>query len=82
MFFSLKGYYSFITSRELAWGTMTRQGFEGDKKDENAENNSNNDNNTPNDSNNLGGQQKQKRPSILDRLKEKKVSSEVEQIKT
>lgn len=34
MFFSLKGYFSYITSRELAWGTMTRKGFdsEDDKK--------------------------------------------------
>ena len=30
MFFSLKGYFSYITSRELAWGTMTRKGFDND----------------------------------------------------
>ena len=34
LFFSLKGYYSYITSRELAWGTMTRQGFDSDKDKE------------------------------------------------
>ncbi len=34
MFFSLKGYFSYITSRELAWGTMTRQGFEGSDEKE------------------------------------------------
>lgn len=33
LFFSLKGYYSYITSRELTWGTMTRQGFDSDDKD-------------------------------------------------
>jgi hypothetical protein len=32
MFFSLKGYFSFITSQELAWGTMTRKGFDNDDK--------------------------------------------------
>jgi len=49
LFFSLKGYYSYITSRELAWGTMTRQGFdsEKDKEDDYTKNDSqNSDNNT------------------------------------
>ncbi|MDP5094000.1 MAG: glycosyltransferase [Polaribacter sp.] len=73
MFFSLKGYYSFITSRELAWGTMTRQGFETEKKDDNA---------PKDDSNNSGGESNQKKPSILERMKEKKLSGEVQQIKT
>jgi hypothetical protein len=28
MYFSLKGYFNFFTSRQMEWGTMTRQGFE------------------------------------------------------
>lgn len=28
MYFSLKGYFNYIMSREMQWGTMTRQGFE------------------------------------------------------
>lgn len=27
IYFSLKGYFNFLTSREMEWGTMTRQGF-------------------------------------------------------
>jgi len=71
MFFSLKGYFSFITSRELAWGTMTRQGFEkeDDKKG------------GGNKGNNSGGDNT-KRKSIFDRLKNKKDSNEIEPIKT
>ncbi len=78
MFFSLKGYYSFITSRELAWGTMTRQGFETEKKDENAPKEDSNSNN----SENSNGNNTQKKPSLLERMKEKKLAGEVEQIKT
>ncbi|WP_226742916.1 glycosyltransferase family 2 protein [Polaribacter gangjinensis] len=76
MFFSLKGYYSFITSRELAWGTMTRQGFETEKKEGDA------DNNNPNDFNSSGGENNQKNSNLLERMREKKLSGEVEQIKT
>ncbi|RWW91809.1 glycosyltransferase family 2 protein [Flavobacterium cerinum] len=32
MYFSLKGYFNFLTSREMEWGTMTRQGFENKAK--------------------------------------------------
>ncbi|MBG7613228.1 glycosyltransferase family 2 protein [Polaribacter sp. BAL334] len=78
MFFSLKGYYSFITSRELAWGTMTRQGFENEKKEEGSEKSDSN----SNDSSSSGNENNQKKSNILDRLKEKKLSGEVEQIKT
>merc|ERR1711916_427128 len=42
MFFSLKGYFSFITSRELAWGTMTRQGFDKEEDKKNKDKNSGN----------------------------------------
>jgi cellulose synthase/poly-beta-1,6-N-acetylglucosamine synthase-like glycosyltransferase len=28
IYFSLKGYFNFYTSKEMKWGTMTRQGFE------------------------------------------------------
>lgn len=28
IYFSLRGYFNFLTSREMEWGTMTRQGFE------------------------------------------------------
>ena len=27
IFFSLKGYFKFITSSDMEWGTMTRQGY-------------------------------------------------------
>jgi hypothetical protein len=78
MFFSLKGYFSYITSRELAWGTMTRQGFdnEDDKKKKSDGNKDNNDGgNTPND----GG----KKSSIFERLKKNKNSgTDFEPIKT
>jgi hypothetical protein len=73
-FFSLKGYFSYITSRELAWGTMTRQGFDSDedkkkKKQEEKERSGtiNDDDNTPNDKNTKG-----QKPSIFDRLKRKR----------
>jgi cellulose synthase/poly-beta-1,6-N-acetylglucosamine synthase-like glycosyltransferase len=32
MFFAIKGYISFFTSKEFEWGAMTRQGFEQEKK--------------------------------------------------
>jgi len=32
LFFSLKGYFSYIMYRELAWGTITRQGFDSDEQ--------------------------------------------------
>lgn len=67
MFFSLKGYFSFITSRELAWGTMTRQGFDKDNKDDNNKNSGNNN--------------KDKKPNIFGRLKNKKESESFESIK-
>ena len=78
VFFSLKGYFSFITSQELAWGTMTRQGF--DKDDENKKSDGNNNNNnkvekTPKDT--------EKKSSVLERLKKKKNSgTDFETIKT
>lgn len=31
IFFGLKGYYNFFASRQMEWGTMTRQGFDNDK---------------------------------------------------
>ena len=84
MFFSLKGYFSFITSRELAWGTMTRQGFDSDedkkkKKQEERDRSGtiNDDDNTTNDRN-----AKAKKPSILDRLKRKKKSVDFDPTKT
>lgn len=78
LFFSLKGYFSFLTSRELAWGTMTRQGFESEKKKDDSDNNDNN----PNDSDNSNGEENSKKRSILDRLKKKKTEGEYEPIKT
>jgi cellulose synthase/poly-beta-1,6-N-acetylglucosamine synthase-like glycosyltransferase len=73
MFFSLKGYFSYITSSELAWGTMTRKGFdnkdEDDKKpDENSKNNDSDQNNNENG----------KRKSIFDRLKKNKSEGNLE----
>ena len=74
MFFSLKGYFSYITSRELAWGTMTRQGFDSDedknkKKQEerDASGTINDDDNTTNDRN-----AKRKKSSIFNLLKGKR----------
>ena len=32
MYFSLKGYFNFLTSREMEWGTMTRQGYNNKAK--------------------------------------------------
>lgn len=32
MFFAIKGYISFFSSKEFEWGAMTRQGFDADKK--------------------------------------------------
>jgi hypothetical protein len=78
MFFSLKGYFSFITSRELAWGTMPRQGFdnEDDNKKKKSDSNKNDDNDNPNNSG-------EKKPSIFERLKRNKSSdSDFEPIKT
>lgn len=68
MFFSLKGYFSFITSRELAWGTMTRQGFDKENKDDNNNKRSNNNS-------------KDKKPNIFGKLKKKKESESFESIK-
>ena len=31
IFFSLKGYFNFFTSKRMEWGTMTRQGHETEK---------------------------------------------------
>jgi cellulose synthase/poly-beta-1,6-N-acetylglucosamine synthase-like glycosyltransferase len=45
VFFSLKGYFSYLSSRELAWGTMTRQGFDSDDKGNPKETPKNEDNN-------------------------------------
>lgn len=76
MFFSLKGYFSFITSRELAWGTMTRQGFEKeeDKKDKGG---------NKNDGNNTGGNNnKETKRNLFDKIKNKKDSGDFEPIKT
>jgi len=74
---------SFITSRELAWGTMTRQGFDSDedrkKKEQSNKDGSSiksSDDKTPN--NNL----KIKKPSLLDRLKRKKKSEGFDSPKT
>ena len=80
MFFSLKGYFSFVTSRELAWGTMTRKGFDNEDDKKKKSDSSNNQNDGGNDSsNNLGG----KKPSIFERLKKDKNSgSDFEPIKT
>ncbi len=43
IFFSLKGYFNFYTSRQMEWGTMTRQGYEntGSSKKLNTEENTN-----------------------------------------
>ena len=71
MFFSLKGYYSYITSRELAWGTMTRQGF--DKKDDTR---NNSDNNQSNDTN------KNKRPNIFQQKRKDESGGKFQPIKT
>ena len=73
MFFSLKGYFSYITSRELAWGTMTRQGFEGEDKNKSDKGNDN-------DSSKNSGEKKK---SIFERLKRNKNSgTDFEPIKT
>ena len=60
LFFSLKGYYSYITSRELAWGTMTRQGFDSDDKDKE-------DDYTKNDSQNSDNNTSVKKSSTFDK---------------
>jgi hypothetical protein len=68
----MKGYFSFITSQELAWGTMTRQGFENEDK-----NKKNDGDNNPGD--NSGG----KKPGLFQRLKNKKSSdNDFEPLKT
>ena len=80
MFFSLKGYFSYITSRELAWGTMTRQGFDNED-DKNKKSDSKNDTNSDggNKPDNPGG----KKPSIFEKLKKNKNSgTDFEPIKT
>ena len=74
MFFSLKGYFSYITSRELAWGTMTRKGFDSDDDKEKGNKSDNSGNNSGNDSD--------KKPGIFDRLRKKKDSNDFEPIKT
>jgi cellulose synthase/poly-beta-1,6-N-acetylglucosamine synthase-like glycosyltransferase len=60
LFFSLKGYYSYITSRELTWGTMTRQGFDSDDKDKE-------DDYTKNDSQNSDNNTSVKKSSPFDK---------------
>jgi len=82
MFFSLKGYFSFVTSRELAWGTMTRQGYETEKKNEENVDKKNKNDQNPDDQNNSNGENKNKKNSVFDRLKNKKSSGELEPIKT
>jgi hypothetical protein len=80
MFFSLKGYFSYITSRELAWGTMTRQGFDNED-DKKKKSDSNRDGN--NDGGNSSGNSGEKKPSIFEKLKGNKNSgSDFEPIKT
>ncbi len=80
MFFSLKGYFSYVTSRELAWGTMTRQGF--DNEDEKKKKSDGNDNNK-NDGGNSSNNSDEKKPSIFERLKKNKNSgSDFEPIKS
>jgi cellulose synthase/poly-beta-1,6-N-acetylglucosamine synthase-like glycosyltransferase len=74
VFFSLKGYFSYITSRELAWGTMTRQGFDNENKKKKDDPN---DNGTKN-----GTDAKDKKPSIFERLKRRKKSTKLDTIKT
>jgi hypothetical protein len=32
IFFGIKGYFTFITSKELTWGTMTRKGVGSDNQ--------------------------------------------------
>ncbi|WP_223439380.1 glycosyltransferase family 2 protein [Polaribacter litorisediminis] len=80
VFFSLKGYFSFITSQELAWGTMTRQGFENDdkkKKSDGGNENKNDGNNNPGD--NSGD----KKSGFFEKLKNKKSSNnDFEPLKT
>lgn len=72
VFFSLKGYFSFITSRELAWGTMTRQGFENEENKENK--NTKNPNSDKKDLN--------KKSDILEKIKNKENPKKFETIKT
>ena len=71
VFFSMRGYLSFISSRELAWGTMTRQGFDCDESE-----------NDGSDSENDGNKTKEKKASIFERLKKKKVSGDFKPFKT
>jgi hypothetical protein len=81
VFFSLKGYFSYITSQELAWGTMTRKGFdiEDDQKKKSKIQSKNKNDSDPNSNNNFG----KKKPSLFDRLKNKKSSkSDFGQTKT
>ena len=35
IFFGLKGYYNYFTSKQMEWGTMTRQGFDNNKTKKN-----------------------------------------------
>jgi len=68
LFFSLKGYFSYIMSRELAWGTMTRQGFDSEEQIKKKEEGKTNDENNADDTT------KEKKISIFERLKKKKKS--------
>ncbi|MFT4800923.1 MAG: cellulose synthase/poly-beta-1,6-N-acetylglucosamine synthase-like glycosyltransferase [Flavobacteriaceae bacterium] len=68
VFYSLKGYFSYITSRELAWGTMTRQGFDNEDERKKKEEDK------PNDGNKSDDTTKEKKTTIFEKLKKKKIS--------
>jgi cellulose synthase/poly-beta-1,6-N-acetylglucosamine synthase-like glycosyltransferase len=77
VFFSLRGYFSYITSQELAWGTMTRRGF--DSEDDQNEKSGNKKDGDGNSGSNSGG----KKPSIFERLRNRKSSNnDLEPLKT
>jgi hypothetical protein len=77
VFFSLRGYFSYITSQELAWGTMTRRGF--DSEDDQNEKYDNKKDGDGNSGSNSGG----KKPSVFERLRNRKSpNNDLEPLKT
>jgi hypothetical protein len=79
MLFSIEGYFSYFTSGELAWGTMTRQGFDTaeERKEEKKKNKDN-----INDGNNPNNNKKENKSSIFENLKKKKETDDFKPFKT
>ncbi|MBT4413753.1 MAG: glycosyltransferase [Polaribacter sp.] len=79
MLFSIEGYFSYFTSGELAWGTMTRQGFDTaeERKEEKKKNKDN-----INDGNNPNNNKKENKSSIFENLNKKKETDDFKPFKT